>query len=141
MFSRAVGREETANKYHLHVWGALTVSEPHWVFPHSRRVFFPGRSARELSKAGPGLRALPRSKLLRFIFSGTPQRHRLSWASIWCPSPVRAAQVTRCLLSMLSPGERCILSPLPSHPLGFLAASRSAVSRMLCDPLGADLWL
>ena len=40
----------------------------------------PGGSAGELSKAGPGVRALPRSKPLRFRFSGTPQRHRLSWA-------------------------------------------------------------
>ena len=34
----------------------------------------PGCSAGELSKAGPGLRALPRSKPLRFRFLGTPQR-------------------------------------------------------------------
>ena len=40
----------------------------------------PGCSAGELSKAGPGFRALPRSKPLRFRFSGTPQKHRLSWA-------------------------------------------------------------
>ena len=40
----------------------------------------PGCSAGELSKAGPGLRALPGSKALKFRFSGTPQRHRLSWA-------------------------------------------------------------
>ena len=33
----------------------------------------PGCSAGELSKAGPGLHALPRSKLLRFRFSGTLQ--------------------------------------------------------------------
>ena len=38
----------------------------------------PGCSAEELSKVGPGFRALPRSKLLRFRFLGTPQRHRLS---------------------------------------------------------------
>ena len=37
----------------------------------------PGCSAGELSEVGPGLRALPRSKLLRFRFLGTPQRHRL----------------------------------------------------------------
>ena len=41
----------------------------------------PGCSAGELSKVGPGLRALPRSKLLRFRVSGTPQRHRLGWKS------------------------------------------------------------
>ena len=56
----------------------------------------PGCSAGELSKAGPGLHALPRSKLLRFRFSGTPQRRRLGWACVLCPSQVRAAQVTRC---------------------------------------------
>ena len=38
----------------------------------------PGYSAKELSKVGPGLRALPRSMPLRFRFSGTPARHRLA---------------------------------------------------------------
>ena len=64
----------------------------------------PGCSAGELSKAGPGLRALPRSKLLRFRFLGTPQRRRLGWACVSCPSQVRAAQMTRCLVSALSLG-------------------------------------
>ena len=40
----------------------------------------PGCSAEELSKVGPGVHALPRSKLFRFRFSGTPHRCRLSWA-------------------------------------------------------------
>ena len=48
----------------------------------------PGWSARELSKAGPGLRTLLRSKPLRFRISGTPQRHRLGWACVLCPSQV-----------------------------------------------------
>ena len=47
-----------------------------------------GCSARELSKVGPGLRALPRYKPLRFRFSGTPQRHRLCWACVLCPAQV-----------------------------------------------------
>ena len=64
----------------------------------------PGCSSWELSKVGPGLRALPRSKPLRFRFLGTPQRHRLGWACVLCPSQVQAAQVTRCLASALSPG-------------------------------------
>ena len=42
-----------------------------------------GCSARELSEAGPGLRALPRSKPLRFRFAGSPQRGRLSWACVF----------------------------------------------------------
>ena len=76
----------------------------------------PGCSAGELSKAGPGLRALPRSKLLRFRFSGTSQRHRFCWACVLCPSQVRAAQATRCLVSALSPGGMVLLmtSPIPA---------------------------
>ena len=62
----------------------------------------PGCLARELSKAGPWLHAGPTSKPLRFRFSGTPQRHRLSWAWVLCPSQVRAAQANRCLVSRLS---------------------------------------
>ena len=46
----------------------------------------PGCSAGELSKAGSGLHAPPRSKPLRFRFSGTPQRHRLGWACVLCTS-------------------------------------------------------
>ena len=62
----------------------------------------PGCSARALSEVGPGLCALPRSKLLRFSFSGTPQMHRLGWACVLCPSQVRGAQATRCLVRALS---------------------------------------
>ena len=62
----------------------------------------PGCSVGELSKACPGLHALPRSKLLRFRYSGTPQRHRLGWACVLCPSQVQAAQVTRCLASTVA---------------------------------------
>ena len=80
----------------------------------------PGCSEGELSKAGPGLRALPKSKLLRFRFLGTPQRHRLGWAYILCPSQVQATQKTRCLGSTLSPGGLCSLSPPWSQQLGFL---------------------
>ena len=69
----------------------------------------------ELPDAGPGLHALPRSKPLRFRFSGTPQRYRLCWACILCPSQVRAAQVTRCLESAHSPGVvHLITSPVPA---------------------------
>jgi len=75
-----------------------------------------GCSARELSEAGSGLCALPRSKPLRFRFSGTPQRHRLCWACVLCPSQVRAAQATRCVVSAVSPGGgvRLITSPVPA---------------------------
>ena len=79
----------------------------------------PGCSAGELSKVGPGLRALPRSMLLRFRFrfSGTPQRHRLCRACVLYPSQVRAAQVTRCLPSALSSGTvSLITSSVPAAP-------------------------
>ena len=66
----------------------------------------PGCSAEKLFKTDPEFHALPRSKLLRFRFLGTPQRHRLSWACVWCPSQVRAAQVTRYLVSTLSQVDR-----------------------------------
>ena len=47
----------------------------------------------EPSEAGPGLHAPPRSKLLRPRHSGSPQRRRLSWACVLCPSQVRVGQV------------------------------------------------
>ena len=69
----------------------------------------PDCSAGELPKASPGLRTLPRSTLLRFRFSGTPQRHILGWACVLCPSQVRAAQVMRCLGSTV-PRVLCVSS-------------------------------
>ena len=75
----------------------------------------PGGSARELSKAGPGLHALLRSKPLRFRILGTPQRRRLGWACMLCPSQVQAGQVTRCLASALSLDVvRLITFPVPA---------------------------
>ena len=102
----------------------------------------PGCSIGELSKAGPGLRALRRSVLLRFRFLGTPQGHRFGWACILFPSQVRAAQVTRCLGSAVSPGGGCILSPPLSQPLGFLSVPQEHRLRCATSLLwGADLWL
>ena len=91
----------------------------------------PGCSAGELSKVGPGFCALPRSKALRFRFSGTPQRYRLGWACILCPSQVQAAQVTRCLVSALSPGVWWVLSPPQSQPLVSWELSGSVVPCVL----------
>ena len=56
----------------------------------------------ELSEVGPGLCALSRSKPLRFRHSDSPQTCRLGWACILCPSQVRAAQVARCLVSVVT---------------------------------------
>ena len=71
---------------------------------------------REMSEMGPELYALPRSKPLRFSFSGIPQRRRLGWACVLCPSQVLAAQVTRCLASAVAPryGLQLSSSPVPA---------------------------
>ena len=87
----------------------LAVSWPPWVCPCSRRVCFPSLHCLgsrllcwELSEAHPGLYALPRSKPLRFRYSGSPQRLRLGWTCVLSPSQVRAAQLTRCLASAVA---------------------------------------
>ena len=111
------GGRNNANKYHWHVWGVLAVYGPHWVAPaHGTCAFSvytaqgPGSSERQLTKAGPALHAFPRSKLLRFRFLGTLQRHRLSWAGVLCPYQVRAAQETGCLVNTLS--QVCLITSL-----------------------------
>ena len=55
----------------------------------------------EPSEAGPGLHVPPRSKPLRSGHLGSPQRCRLGWACVLCPSQVRAAQVM-CLASKVA---------------------------------------
>ena len=81
-----------------------------------------GCSVKELSKAGPGLRVLPRSKLLRFRFSGSPQRHRVGWACVLCHSQVRAAQAIRCLVNALPLGGMVTLITSLVLALGFPGA-------------------
>ena len=98
----------------------------------------PGCSTGELSKAGPGLRALPRSKPLRFRFSGSPQRHRISWACVLCPSQVRAAQVTRWLGEHTLPrlAVHLTTSPVPATRFpGCTVGAPSQVCRV--SPLGS----
>ena len=98
----------------------------------------PGCSAGEMSKAGPGLHELPKSKPLRFRFSGTPQRHTLSWACVLCPSQVRAAQATRCLVSALSPGGVVRLITCLGPVAWFPGCTVGAPSQMChVSPLGS----
>ena len=125
------GGRDTANKYHRCM---LAVSRPHWVCPCSPRVCFPCLHClgsrllcRELSEASPVLHALPTSKPLRFRHSGSPQRHRLGWACILCPSQVRAAQVMRCLVSVVA-----VTYHLP-HPAQFSGCTTSAPSQVDVD--------
>ena len=89
-----------------------------------------------LQGVGPGLRALPHSKPLRVRFLGSSQRHRLSWACVLCPSQVQEAQATRCLVSALSSGGECVLSPPWSQLLGFLGGSGAPISSVPCVSSG-----
>ena len=79
---------------------------------------------REPSEAGPGLHAPPQCKPLRLRHSGSPQRHRLGWACILCPSQVRVAQVfDKC--------RRCDLSPFPSLLFSFLGVQLAPLLRRM----------
>ena len=87
------GWRNTAKKYHWHVWECSQgLGHTGFAPAHSSCAFqiytaqAPECSSGELSKVGPGLHALPRPKLLRFRFLGTPQRHRLSWVCVLCHS-------------------------------------------------------
>ena len=142
MFSCVMGREEHCKQISLacvgsarSVWATLALPPLTGVCAFlAYTVQVPGCSAGELSKVGPGLRALSKSEPLRFRFSGTPQRCILGWACVLCPSQVRAAQATRCLVSTLSPGGWWVSSPPWSQPLSFLGA----VSQLCCvSPLGS----
>ena len=103
--------KNTANKYHWHdIFGGVCsqwLGHTGFAPAHGMCAFpvyigqAPSCSAGEVSKAGPGLHTLPRSKLLRFRILGTPQRHRLGWACVLSPCQVQAAKVTRCLASSL----------------------------------------
>ena len=90
------------------------------------------------AKVGPGLHVLPRSQQLRFRFSGTPQKSRLDWTCVLCPSHVQAAQATRRLVSTFSPGGvvHLITSPVPAPQ--FPGCAAGAPSQVCCvSPLGS----
>ena len=94
----------------------------------------------------PGFCALPRSKLLRFRFLGIPQRHRVGWGCVLCPSQVHVAQATRYLVSTLSPDVWWSypggLSLPPSQLLTYLGVQWEHRLRCaMCLLWGADLWL
>ena len=88
------GGRNTANKYHWRVCGECSQCLGHTGFAPAHGVCAfpvytaqsPGCSAGELSKAGPGLHALPRSKPLRFRFS-TKAQTRLGLRFVPFPGP------------------------------------------------------
>ena len=92
----------------------------------------PGSSERQLTKAGRALHAFPRSKLLRFRFFGTLQRHRHSWASVLCPYQVQAARATRCLVNTLC--QVCLITSLVPATR-FPGCAARAISLVYCVSL------
>ena len=134
MFSCAVGREERCKQITLASVGSAPSVSATLGLPPLMRVCFPCLHClgsrllcQELSEASPGLYVLPRSKPLRFRYLGSPQRYRLGWACILCPSQVRAAQVTSCLASAVTATYR-----LPqSLPLGFLGVQLARLLRRM----------
>ena len=92
MFS-GFGLKPPATGFQLYSYSSLKVTR----LPQGSRLL-----CWELSEASPGLYALSRSKPLRFRYLGSPQRRRLSWACVLCPSQIQAAQVARCLVSVVA---------------------------------------
>ena len=120
----------------LHCLGHTGFAPAHGVCAFSvSTAQVPGCSAGELSKAGPGLHVLPRSKLLRFRFLGIPQRRRPGWACVLCPSQVRAAQVTRWLGEHTLPrwAVHLITSPVPA---AWCPGCAAGISGVLCVSSG-----
>ena len=145
MFSCVVGREEHCKQTSLacvgHAYSEWNIlGLPQLMAACAFPVYTaqaPGCSAGVLSKVGPVFRALPRSKLLRFRFSGTPQGHRVGWVCVLCPSQVGAAQVTRCLASALSQLGHVSYSP-PRSAAWFPGCAARAPSQLCCvSPLGS----
>ena len=115
LFSHAVGREGHCKQITLAC--ALSVSATLGLPPlkaHTAQALgcSTGNCLR-LALGGMHLPGLCCTQALRLRHSGSPQRRRLGWACVLCPSQVRAAQLF---------GERghCDLSPLPSLLLGSL---------------------
>ena len=144
------GGRGAADKCHWHVWGALAVFWPHWVCP-AHGVCFPRlhcSGSRLLSRERalgcmhlPDLSCSDSGFLLRFRFSGTPQRCRLGWAcvlSLPCPSSSGSQEH--------SPRVQCAFSPLRSQPVSCVCSGELDSS---CDPPGGcqpsrisgSLWL
>ena len=143
LFSRAVGREEHCTQICLacvgsaHCVGAALGLPPLTARVLSQATLLRLQAALQGNCAGralccrhfPGLS--PQAQVL-----GTPQRHRLGWACVLCPSQVGAAQATRCWASTLSQvGGASYHLPLPSHSVSWVC-NESAVSGVPCVSSG-----
>ena len=78
-------------------------------FPPVYTAQAPGRSLWVLYKVYPAFPALPRSKLLRFRFSGTPQRAQTRLGMRFVPSPGPSSSDDQGLGERTVPGGPCIL--------------------------------
>ena len=93
--------------------------------------------ALQLSKAGLGCVPFPGLSHSGSGSSGTPQRRRLGWACVLCPSQVQAAQVTRCLVSALF-HVGCVLVSFPVLDAQFPGCTTRAPSQVcFVSPLGS----
>ena len=130
MFSRTVGREGHCKQITLACAHSISVTlglPPSWrLCPPCPHCSGSRLLRREPSEASPGLHAPPRSKLLRSRHLGSPQRCRLGWACVLCPSQVRAAQVMRCLASMVAVTYHL---PSPCHSVFWVYNRRTFAGR------------
>ena len=144
-----MGREEPCRQTSLayvgsarSVWATLGFPCSHGVcaFPvYTAQA--PGCSACELSEVGPGLRALPRPKPLRFRFLGTPQGAD-SVMLHFVPFPGPSSSGHQVLGSALSPGGAVHVITSPSQLLDFRGSQQECRLRCaMCLLWGADLWL
>ena len=129
LFSRAVGREggmlQTDNTGVSSQCLSHTGSAP----AHGA-CSLPAHTAQALgcpARNYPWPPASPRSKLLRFRHSGSPQKLRFSCACVLCPSQVQAAQVMRCLASAIAATYRLPAARLSRCTTG--APSQADVDR------------
>ena len=126
------GGRNTANKYHWHV---LTVIQPHWVCPCSWHVCFLSLHCsdsrllcRELSDAGPGLHALPRSKLLGFRFLGTKVQ---TWLGLrFAPVPGPSSSRDEVLGVQDRPQLKAAIYPLPVPAARFSGCTMGTPSQV-----------
>ena len=123
MFSRAVGREEHCKQTSLVCVGsARGVWATPGLLPLTACVLSQSISLRlQVALQGNcltwalGCMHFSGSKPLRFRLSGTPQRRRLGWACVLCPSQVRAAQRPGAWRAhSFSLAVRLITSPVPA---------------------------
>ena len=105
----------------------------------------PGCSAGELSKAVPGLHALPRSKPLRFRFSGTQVLGYKGTDSVgpaFCALPRSKQLRPPGALQAHPPRLRCVLSSPWSQSISFLGVQQEHHLRCaVCLLWGVDLRL